>query len=760
MIRRLFLTEYGRFKGVSFDMGPVTVFHGDNESGKTTVFDALAECLGEPLDGRSALGKPLRTRYGDGRRCDLERDGDTPVRIPMDELLGLYAVKNGSVDFAPRNDADWLQRVKSNLFTDGANPGEAKEQLERLASENGSYAHNKEKQKLEGELSEARQCLAGQAARRDAVVGHERSLVDLSQRVALARARAALARARQGELDARRDEQLAIARRRRLEEIAALLAEQEKQDREIASNRSFAEDRLGDYDAIAGRVADLARQQARSAEAAAQRAARMEELRGEREVAASGAGLAGQTLRVCGQLLDRISDFMREPVVKQSSMWRPGLLAAAIATLVAGIAAAVLVHDTAARVATAGMGLAIAMVLTLLARTAVSVVDEGRRDEFVKRLVDEWTNARLGADASGVRTLPGLQEFLLVRKTEAARAGDEVARLDDAIDSMRAEQARDADEASRLDREREAAEAESRSWLRGLEVADRDEYVRAIARYQQLESARADRASKVADLCQEAQCASATELERDVRNKLAVLDEQGVPRVGLLAAEARRLEAQAGDARREAESAAAEVARLEKEEGETRGLVRGSLGDLPESMVAQERRVAHLGKAIAARVLDRQAAGLAASLFAGICDDADRVFGELEDAIRTELADVLGPDREVKVSGFGADAMQVEDATGAPRGTELLSGGTRDCFVLAARLALARRAGWKNGVLVLDEPFLRIDAARRARALGMIRRFREQTGWQVVLFTMDEGLAQDAKRVFGDKEIVEHLLSA
>ena len=41
MIKELRLKSFGKFRDAAFAFSPVTVFAGDNESGKTTIFDAI-----------------------------------------------------------------------------------------------------------------------------------------------------------------------------------------------------------------------------------------------------------------------------------------------------------------------------------------------------------------------------------------------------------------------------------------------------------------------------------------------------------------------------------------------------------------------------------------------------------------------------------------------------------------------------------------------------------------------------------------------
>jgi DNA repair exonuclease SbcCD ATPase subunit len=87
-----------------------------------------------------------------------------------------------------------------------------------------------------------------------------------------------------------------------------------------------------------------------------------------------------------------------------------------------------------------------------------------------------------------------------------------------------------------------------------------------------------------------------------------------------------------------------------------------------------------------------------------------------------------------------------------------LSQGTRDSFLFAARLALSVRAAPEGGLLLLDEPFLSLDADREERALRMLKNFQEKNRRQIIIFGKEKGLAERLRQLFPD--LVVHNLEA
>ena len=187
-------------------------------------------------------------------------------------------------------------------------------------------------------------------------------------------------------------------------------------------------------------------------------------------------------------------------------------------------------------------------------------------------------------------------------------------------------------------------------------------------------------------------------------------------------------------------------------------------------------RIAAAGRRAAALELDRRAAGIAASLFARIADESTAALDELSADIGARYAAVSGTAVSgtavsgTAVSGSASSdsspvslaALEEEplvvDASGVARPADQLSNGTRDAYRLAARLALAERAHPVRGeggpgLLILDEPFQAMDATRMGRALRLIARFQERTGWQLVVMTADERVALAVSSLFAGAQV-------
>jgi DNA repair exonuclease SbcCD ATPase subunit len=183
-------------------------------------------------------------------------------------------------------------------------------------------------------------------------------------------------------------------------------------------------------------------------------------------------------------------------------------------------------------------------------------------------------------------------------------------------------------------------------------------------------------------------------------------------------------------------------------------------------MAELNTRIAAAERGIASLELDRRAAGIAASLFARIADESTAALDELSADIGARYTAVsrqssLISDPELP-SPVNLKALEEEplivDAYGSARPAGQLSQGTRDAYSLAARLALAERAQLARseggpGLLIMDEPFQAMDITRMRRALRLIARFQERTGWQLVVMTADDRVALGVCTQFADAQV-------
>jgi hypothetical protein len=142
MIEKLVLKRFGRFEDRTFPFRDSVVFYGPNESGKTTIFDALFTSLCRvPRQGDHK--KDIYQRYDDRMDAEIVPE-DLQESFDLGEFKDLYSIRSGDVSLSFGDDSSWADVVKTALFSGGIDPAVIAAELESDASDKSTLKHNRE----------------------------------------------------------------------------------------------------------------------------------------------------------------------------------------------------------------------------------------------------------------------------------------------------------------------------------------------------------------------------------------------------------------------------------------------------------------------------------------------------------------------------------------------------------------------------------------------------------------------------------------
>lgn len=672
MITRLRLDRFGAFEGRELEFAAVTLFVGPNESGKTTIVDALCEVLCKPRSNRIA-GKRLALRYGSDRLASAEFDGD-PMTVPEDAFGDLFAIRSGDLTLDVRPGTGWVEALKADLFTAGLDPKRLHGVLARRAGTDGGSRHNRELRQLREEQRRLEE-------RRDLLL----------EQVAAARSAKAAVAERTAE------------RGRLADELDGLTRTLEERQRHARRRLQQAEQR--EAERLLQRFEELTRGTGQGAERAGEASERLQELTAASEAAAQEVERARAELeRARRQLQAGPAGASGGAALGQAGGVRGIAAGVALGLLAGGALGAVALVAGVPVVAAVTAGFAAAAgtaAVAALIRVRAAAVEAVR--EATDRAVDRLRVQRERHDRSE-RELRGFLE------RHGAESPEQLLMQ---LGGARADAAR-----------RRDAEAELLAAARERGLGDLDALADTLR--EQLRDRPQPVPAPAGDFDRSADEETLRARAAALRERLDELDE----RVGRDREKVAALSA-----------GAAEMAEL-------------------------TTRIAAAGRRAAAMELDRRAAGIAACLFARIADESTAALDELSADIGGRYAAVAGSasshSSPVSLAALEEEPLIV-DASGVARPADQLSQGTRDAYRLAARLALAERAQLvrgtgEPGLLILDEPFQAMDTTRMRRALRLIARFQERTGWQLVVMTADERVSLAVSSLFAGAQV--HRLAA
>lgn len=737
----------------------MTVICGPNEAGKTTFFDGLFQALCDPSETKKP-GKLLKARYGAQRQATATLVNTAP--ISDDEFLNLYAIRAGDLKLESGQGSDWMEKLKSRLFHGGLDPRVLAEEYERRSSDKRTFVHNKELDGLRDRLAKARLELEAHRRERESLLGKEKSLGELEASLQATR------KLREADEERLRgfDRDLAfedrIALRQKISAQLTRLEDWEALESGIQELAAFKDARREDWE--------------RLAEALKSAANKLQTERGKRELQADlvakaraenrALKLAQESAGNRSQAAAKLVETIRAALVNKAKGGFPvSAVAFAVAmALVSGAMGAWWLRGPAG-LAVAALGLGLSVIFVLAGHRRGQRQAEQGLDQSLARWKDEWKLASLsGASSSPVSSglnsidIAGIAtaEGFLQAMESCAREKDILARQEQEAAHRLHDLETDLDRLDQIvsecrNEEEEARRAEKR-WLSGLGVESGEIFLLKVSRLAEL---RSQMPKRKADLETLVQGADLSGYGRELNRKLQALDEEGIPPRGRDEAALQRL-------RRERQETQAHKEKLDREEREKiaqtqvlAGEVGATLGKLAAQIVKWEDLTAELESEIESKELDKRAAAMALEIFRGIGDGTDLLWTGLGQEMEAMLGHILPGSRNLTLQGLGGGQIQVQDASGSVRILENLSTGTKDAVVLAARLALALKSRAEAGILVLDDPFLAMDAERETRALELLRTFQDRHGWQIILLTKEIPLRDKVLRLFTDPLVVD-----
>lgn len=765
MIKKIQLVSFGKFRDYSISCAPVTVIEGANESGKTTLFDALLEGLCKPK-GTTDAGKLLKARYGEARSVILEFEG-APLQLSPVDFLNLFAVRAGDLSVEVAKDSEWLTRVKAQLFSGGIDPHLVADRLTRQCESRAKDTLHGELRELGARVAKLEADIQELQQQRETALREERESAHSEEE--LERVRSALENLRKEEerLSQSVDQQKLHRIQKELNQLKEALISERALKRELEEMPSYTEDELGTLQLQEQDLKELDAQlqKLRTLEEEARK--ELQKLQPEIEQAAAQARKIQQIRDLGVSLKTRLQDPSSLIDRRVSYTYRAIYLILAGVVLLLGVGGAWMFPKDLS-ILPLVVGILGAVLLGFLGIRRQTLEDDTRLRKAVQGICEEWVKE--GGDPipeaaweGFVTTLVRTEERLKNSRTRLEELHAAEGTLRKRIDALEGE-------LQKCKYDRDEQEKALKTRYHRTKVHDSAQYAAQMERRREKE----DRLQKldrlVREACQRYGTSSPEGLEAFLQAEIERIQHQITepeqPEIEMI-----RLQNLLRQHQERKEVLKEEETRLLQVVHRKKGEVSGAYRDLPERILRTEQELARLKVLQQEKELSLKGAERAAAIFRSLALDNNSLLASLSDEIAgafSRIAPLKGEEgptdksRAVRLKTFSLREAEVTDAEGQPRplGTKerreakegsFLSTGTRDAFLLAARLTLARKAfeGGGEAILVMDDPFLTLDTERVERAIHVLQEFQQHTSWQLFLFTKDEELAEKVEARFG-----------
>jgi len=737
-MHKLTIRKYGRFSERVFELSPVTVFFGGNESGKTTIFDALSEQLCRTAAKNTALWRRLSARYGEPSARIAEAD----VNIPYDsyeEFLSLFSVRSSDMSIDAGKDA-WTAAAGRNLFFQGLDISKMSENLMKTAEPHPLSRDSKNFNALEAELQEAEAELAVKLEQERRAAGQKRNLDVLDRELGSLDSKASQLRQLHEQQKEKIEELKKERRLARAVEYREIVSSYVAKSRFCEENPFVSYDGLKEYDRLVA-----ARDEAKAKYDAARAVIKMKE---QHLKDVEKALPLQEQARKSAEMLEGAAKNFRPEIEKIFEIRRENdkfnespLVISFVAPLICLVfcAAAFAFHT---KTLVAWLLVPAGLVLGWLfhsnfVRRRDRAAEKARENVIVANVLKTWGERFDVTPIRGLEPEQMVAKFDELIKTAEAERAKHIEMLQDKEKSQM--DITDANTQSiGVQISYDTSSESTKSWLADRGCTDRDSYLRLAEQKKEAEKFINENREKIETMKNEESCMSSEAL-------LALLDSRVKKGDGQTsAADENALENKISQLEAEAEKTAAQIRTVEEESRKTAvdkarndTDFENACSGIPAAIAGLRTKIMGLKEKIAAEQTRRQAAGLAASVMTEMNTDAAAKFRELARKAASFIAGIV-PAAEIEITSLSSGGLKLKDAYGVFRTPEMLSAGARDCLMLGMRLCLAAESfGNRDKVMLLDDPFLNLDQNRMQRAMEVLRRFHTVTGCQLVFFTKE-----------------------
>ena len=746
-MKKLHLKQFGRFGEASFDIAPLTIFFGSNETGKSTIADAIFEGLCQP-DRRRAAGKRLTRRYGKDFSASISSGNETITdTISEEEYLNLFAIHASDLTFEVDETAPWSEVLRDRLYGGGISCQNIINTLVAKGDDDRRRDHNKKLALLETRRQEIKgridALLIEQEKIRNTIKAvHETGtqLDELNTQAAKLDNQISAARLEVERLQKWTEFSKVRHGSTLLFEVQTLKAECQNTDLEFMRQcvRQLNEAKAG----ITSKSISLTHLEDRR-QSVASAANENEQLKFQENAKASR-----KIEDKVREHLEHIGKFSNQKSFFNLGFLGFGLVAFALLSLLLTKQFLITEVDWSTPLSLGLLLLGFAL-LSLQARRN-NLRRSRLQYETLSDLIASWNAFIVDYSGGEIRKLPldleikGYQDYL--------------ERLSEGIDAdsplslqLKQQGHRLRDEFAQLE-EKVQLESQSKSeWQDQFDRGCSNLGVKSAEQAENLLRQQTIKVSRLENLIAECTRLNLTGVEAQVSIDRQMRYYTTNPPIGskpqdpaLVLAEADKILQRLELERRACSE------KLIETKGKNEGLsgeVRGRLRDLPNQLVELEIALSEVNSAVEAAHNEKMGARLASEIFTEISKSTAGQFEELATEVTRLLKPIL-PQAIIEFSDLKSKSLSVTDQGGVLRPINQLSSGTKDLYILGCRLAIATCTGRHEAILTLDDPFVFFDSERQIAALEFIGNLITSEGWAGVLFTKDRELLKQAKQIW------------
>ncbi|EMJ97642.1 ATP-binding protein [Leptospira alstonii] len=758
MISGVQLLKFGKFEGKNFDLSEsVTVFFGKNESGKTTIFDALRLAIGSKfLTASQEPKKSILARYGEKCLDGYKIVGNVPdlSKDAAPQFVHCVSLREGELEFAFNNDKfikpDFLRSklLNSGVDLEGISGSFKKIHSPKTGSKDSNFFESLKKDI--SDLKTKRIALVSEienlhSRNKSKVEKEEKHLKDRNKETEIKNELARIEKDSALDSKIRKKIQLLDS----LSEIQRLKSIQES----IKKNFLYAKDESSAFESFQKEI-----EKSRSAFSSSQSLLKDKEnaidsKKKELDRLLNQLSVLQKRKQKAEEWNEKIDRTLREDGFNEeirsihSEKKLLGFVLVGFGLL--GLFGAFLFSKLSTFAALSGTlisGGLIALGVFLISQKRESVVfrySSEKEKDFVLKISGQWNLTFPEYSIPIIEKMENLREFFAkqIQNYELNAHGiesleKEIRTLNGELDPIRSSLKLESEKISGL-------ESKRNSWLKDRSSATIQDYHKLVAEFQAQSKNFSEGLKKILT---DNVAKSLEDLE--IRQKTAIITMEDVPTQFPNDPERQFRDVKKKELENELQSLDNELRNLNTVIQVEDARIRDSLPEKEKDLIDTIQSLSDKELEFSKMESRRRSAKIAQGLVEEISKDQSAQFVFVASEIGKEI-DLLLPKREVSFEAIDKkESIKMKDESGTFRSIDHLSGGTLATFYLIFKLFLARKTVPKNGILLLDEPFVHLDQTRIESALSYLKTFQEETEYQICFFTKQEELAEKVFKFF------------
>lgn len=696
------LNKFGKFKNKSFEISDkLTLFYGENESGKTTIFDSLMLLFSENKK-TSSFAKQIKLRYGDNIDINTVPEIDESIKLHPQSYNNLYSIRQSEIIFemsdSKKDSKDWESEIKKKLFASDIDVGKIISEVKAESAGKSQNAIPAQLKNLKYRNEEIKEELNNLYRKANTEVNKKDKLKELDE---LLKESNNILKDKVNEynkLISIREEKNKAKEKSSLLNINTMIHEFNKKDKFIKDNIHLKDDHSKKINDMTNKIDECER--------------KIASLKGKAELLQKSSEEKNKT--DYQSIISRIDKAIKKiDDSKEKNKKIPKIVFLSAVIVISALLSLYFKSPY--------------WFLIILPSIPFLLIKENKNDSLINDILDSLPELDIKSDNLEISEL----KDMLLR---------ELAKIELILEKN------DDEELENYNRELQESlinlenyNKELNNFFNKLNIRNKENYYEIKSNFDTVYKSTEELFSKLIIEAKKFGFKDIPTLEANCNRLLKELDEKGINPDDFNEMEMKALENKLRELDREINSIKENMNKVASNASYIQGEL-NSTDDVHNSIINFESEIAENNEEIKNLNKRKKALEILDDMLLKINQKNDNIFNSLSNEAKELYNYITGKnisDEGIEISGFDKNKIMVKDKQNEIRNVELLSSATKDAVYIAMRLSILTKIHEAGRLILLDDPFITFDNNRTKEALGFLREYVNKYNIPIAIFTKD-----------------------